>query len=158
MTTTTTSVDFFATKHVKQWFNELVAAIRKDEITLEIGLASKEQEEIYKVFISGDESEITSHIREATSMYFIKKILLDYIREIKSSGIDPLKLAFDISYAKVLVWAEIKDDDLSTEKKLILSEAKINAGYFQYGFHLSTTILEKSDNQPIPPQYQNALN
>ena len=60
----------------------------------------------------------------------------------------------DLSDASVLVWAEIADDDELMEDQLRLAQAKINAQYSQYGFYLSSTIVEESDCMPIPSHYQ----
>ena len=63
------------------------------------------------------------------------------MKEIKDRDIKPIKLAFDYSDSKVLVWAEI--DNESFEDQLILSQAKINAKFSSEGFCISTTIVEK---------------
>ena len=152
-----TAINIFVSEGVKLWFNELVATIRKDELTLETGLASPEKEQMYKTFISGDNNKIFSTARASSSMYFIQSLVVEYINKLRSSDIHPLKLLLDVSDAKVLAWAEIKDDDFEMEKTLLLCEAKINAKYFQYGFNLSTTIVEKSDNLPVPEHYQDVL-
>jgi len=66
----------------------------------------------------------------------------------------PNRLALDISDSKILVWAEIENDDDSVECALILSAAKANANFSKYGVHISSTIVEKRDNLIIPKQYK----
>jgi len=70
-----------------------------------------------------------------------------------SKNVFPQKLAFDFSDAKILVWAQIKTEDVSTEDALILSEAEANSKYSDNGFYISSTIVEECDNLPIPSHY-----
>ena len=45
------------------------------------------------------------------------------------------------------------DDDTENEERLFKAEAVVNAKYYQYGFHLSLTIVEKSDEISVPPHF-----
>ncbi len=140
---------------VKIFFDELVERIRVDQLMMETKTTSKEKHTIYKSLILGEETELAAMSRAASSMHFIKNLLLDYITELHHYKRRPVKLALDLSDAKVLVWAEIEDGDEKTEDALILSEAKANAKYATYGFHITSTIVEKSDKMEIPSHYQN---
>lgn len=138
---------------VKSWFDELVEQIRVDQLMIETETAPKDKQRMYKSLILGQETEVVAMSRASSSMYFIKNLLLDYINELNNYKNKPLNLALDLSDAKVLVWAEIEDGDEDTEDALILSEAKANAKYSIYGFHVSSTIVEKGDSMSIPPHY-----
>ena len=85
---------------------------------------------------------------------FVKGMVNEFVCELINRKRFPSKLAMELSDYKVLVWAEIKDDDEETEDALIMSEAKVNAGCFKYGFHISTTIVEEGDKLIIPAHYQ----
>ncbi|MFP4042533.1 MAG: hypothetical protein ACLFNL_06475 [Bacteroidales bacterium] len=87
-------------------------------------------------------------------MFFIEIMLLDYLDELRKKKAIPLRLAFDISKSKILVWAEINDDEEELEKRLILAEALVNSKYYPHGFSINSTIIEKSDNLPIPSHYK----
>jgi len=153
----TTAINLFTSEKVKKWFDDLVATIRKDQIILQTGIASEEKEKMYKTFIIGNEEEVNSTVRATNSMYFIKNLVLDYFNELMENNLHPNKLALDLSGTKILVWAEINDNDEETESALILCEAKVNSKYFKYDFNITSTIVEKSDNLEIPPHYQDVL-
>lgn len=99
---------------------------------------------------------LTSRIQ--SSLHFLGQLIIDYVNELKERQVEPRQLAMDMSDASVLVWAEINDDDEPTEDQLRLAQAKINARYNQYGFYLTSTIVEQSDCLPIPSHYQSILN
>jgi hypothetical protein len=84
-------------------------------------------------------------------------IVFDYWAELREKKDRFLKLGLAHADSKIFVWAEIEDDDESSEDLLLISEAKVNAKYFSKGFNIISTIVEKSDNIPLPKQYLNLL-
>lgn len=143
-------------EHVKreQWFDDLVADIRKDQVMLETGTASEETQKRYATVMSGNMDQLASDVRASSTIFFIESMVRYYIQQLKKRGKKPLKLALDFSNAKVMVWAEIMDDDEDTEDALLLSEASTNAYFHEHGFHIASTIVEQSDKMTIPPHYQ----
>jgi hypothetical protein len=117
-------------------------------------VASKEKEEMYKAFITGDERAILSNVRKSSTQLFIRRIVFEYLNELRNSENKPIKLALGLSDSKILVWSEINDNDDEMENLLLLAEAKINHKYLKDGFFINSTIIEKSDKLPIPPHYQ----
>lgn len=112
------------------------------------------QKHMYNTFANGSAAEINALGRNTSTVFFIGGILNEYVEIVKAKKIQLCKLAFDFSDSKVLVWAEVAEDDETSMDQLILAEAKINANYSKYGFHLSTTVVETSDNMPIPIPYK----
>lgn len=143
-----------STEKVKDWFDELISILRTDQIMLETKTAPEKTNNLYNTFIFGDEAEIVESTRAASSLYFVKNLVFDYLKELKAYNRRPVKLALDLSDAKILVWAEINEDDEETEDALILAEAKANAKYSKHGFHISSTIVETCDRLSIPPHYK----
>jgi hypothetical protein len=141
----------------KNWFGNLIEQLQIDKMLLEKGVASEETKNRYDTLIFGKDSEIYALGRMQSSMYFIKGLLKEYFDTLLESNNRPSKLALELSDAKILVWAEVNDDDEEAERNLILSEAKANAKYGDYGFHISSTIVEKSDSLHIPPHYQTVI-
>lgn len=133
-----------------EWFDGFIANLRSHQLQLETGTAPKETENVYKA-IFGDRVEFTYIVRKGTTQEFVKNIIYDYLKEI--DGMPVLRMAFNHTDSHVLVWAEIEDNDDQSEKELILAEARVNAKYHQYGFTISTTIIEKSDELDTPSQY-----
>ena len=140
-----------------RWFDDLVATIRKDQLLLETGVASQETKKMYDLFFHADIDQLQKNVRKSSASYFIQRLVMDYIKEVRERGRTPNKLALQLSESRILVWAEIKDDDEDTEDALLLAEAKINAKYGAEGFHVSSTILEESDNYKIPGQFSTVL-
>ena len=153
-TITHTTINPFVENKVRAWFDELIAAIRADQISLETNVAPPEKEKLYKTFILGSELDMCALARTQTSMTLVQNLVIFYFSRLNETNQYPLKLAIDYTDAKVLVWAEVDDDDETTEDALLLTEAKVNAKFSTFGFDLSTIIVEKSDNLKIPPQYK----
>lgn len=141
----------------KAWFEDLIDNLNVDHMLLERGVASEDTKKMYDQLIFGKESEIYATGRMQTSMYFIKGLLKEYFESLSQSESKPVKLGLELSDAKILVWAEVNDDDEIAEGALILSEAKANAKYSDYGFHITSTIVEKSDGLQIPSHYQTVI-
>lgn len=135
----------------EQWFDELVATIRTHELALHTNTASDELKEFYNNVIKGNDNEMAFFGKSLSQKHFVSKIILDYVSIFGKKL--PLKLAFDYNDSAVLVWAEIEENNFQIEKELILAEAKINANYHQYGFAMSSTIVENCDNLAVPNHY-----
>lgn len=136
-----------------EWFDGLLNHINTDRLMLETDVASTETKNFWNTAINGDHDTMSKNIRAETTQYFIKNLVQFYFKELTSFEVSPQKLAFDFSDAKILVWAQIADDDIKAEKALILSEAKSNSKFSENGFFVSTTIVEECDNLIIPPHY-----
>jgi len=138
----------------EKWFDDLVSQLRSDQIQLDASVASKEKQSFYKMMMSANQDDIFMFGRQTSSRYFIEHMLVEYLNELNSLNCSPRKLAFHHSNSKILVWAEIEDNDDHTEDQLLIAESKINAKYHCNGFHISSTILENCDSFTIPPHYQ----
>lgn len=142
---------------VRGWFEGFMHHLRSDYAMLEANVATPQKQAIYNALANGDAKDINMMSRAQSSMYFIEKLVVAYLNELQNRHSRPLKLSMDLSDAKILVWAEIKDDDEATEDQLRLSEAKVNAQFAQYGFHLTSTIVEQGDGLSTPSHYQPVL-
>ncbi len=150
-----------ATKNISQensirdeWFGDMLHHLSSDRDFINMGIASAETKQFYDSLIFGDQTKLHLQFRELTSRSFIRKLVIDYFQELKEANVNPLKLFLDHNDAQLFVWAEIEDDDDRTELALFEAEAKANAKNYQYGFSISSTILEKSDGLEVPPHYQ----
>ncbi|WP_462267368.1 hypothetical protein [Mucilaginibacter sp.] len=138
---------------IKQWFNGFIAHISVDKMMMETNTAPSDLKDFYTSAMLEDYAAISKTIRDTSSKYFIGNLVQFYINAFVTYKIAPQKLAFDFSDAKILVWAEILDNDEKAEEALILSEAKANAKFADTGFYISSTIVEQSDDLPIPSHY-----
>lgn len=136
---------------LEQWFEDLVATLQTHQLQLETNTASSEMQEMYKTLFEGNADNISHIAKMQAQQHFVSRIIVDYLK-LMSNDL-PAKLAFDFNDSEVLVWAEIDDDDDEMQKKLIMAEAQINAHYHPFGFDMSSTIVERSDNLEIPNHY-----
>lgn len=140
-------------KEFDQWFGQLIHQIKTHKLMLETGTASKKLESFYESMMKGDEIKVINTSRQESSKYFIKKVIEMYIGELNNTPIHIEKLAFSTSDERILVWVQIPDEDEQSETQLILAQAKVNAQFHKYGFHVESMIVENSDALDIPPQY-----
>jgi hypothetical protein len=133
------------------WFDNFVATLRVHKMQLDTYTASNEIRKMYDVFFSGNTDNMASMSKNNAQRHFVSKMLVDYVGFISKNS--PLKLAFDFNDSNVLVWAEIPDDDELMERILIMAEAKINAKYHDFGFDMTTTLVETRDYLSIPNHY-----
>ena len=142
---------------MRGWFDTFMSHLRVDRMSLETNTATTEKQDFYKRMATANAADLALTSRTQSSQYFLSRLILDYVGELQNRHIEPRQLAMDFSDASVLVWAEIADDDEPMEDQLRLAQAKINAQYSQYGFYLSSTIVETSDGLGIPSHYQSIL-
>jgi hypothetical protein len=92
--------------------------------------------------------------KKTSSAFFIKNLINSYFKELGERRARPNRVALELSNSKVLVWAEIENDDELTEDALILSAAKVNYAFSTFGFHISSTIVEVDDKLNVPKHYK----
>ena len=143
----------------EEWFaafiNEINEQIIADKKELESGEASKQTRDLYQGLATGNNVQVLSIMRNQASNLLIRNIIVGYIKTLRENQVNPLKLAFDLSDNKILVWAEIKDEDETTEMLLIKVESIINGQFFdKTKIYLDSIIVEESDKLPVPPHYR----
>lgn len=116
-------------------------------------MLDKQKTQAYDILMEGDDEKITDYARTKSNQYFIYKTVSQYFDEIVSQKISLQKLALELSNTKILVWAEIKDGDEQAEDSLIMAAAKVNNENSKFGVCISTSIVESSDNLPVPTHY-----
>lgn len=137
------------------WFDAMVANLRYDQLLLETDVLEGDKKKVYDALISGDDNFMHNYARQASSAFFITNMVETYLKELIQSKRKPNKIALELSNSKILVWAEIVENDELMEDALILAEAKINASFSKYGFHISSTIVDESDLLSVPEHYKN---
>jgi hypothetical protein len=142
---------------IDTWFSSIIDHIKVDHLLMSTDTATNDKKEFYNDLMNGETERIMGRMRDDSTQFFISHILKDYIDELKAINKQPLKLAMGLSDSKLLVWSEIEDDDDEMEDALLIAEAKVNGKYIKNGFFINSTIIEKSDNLPIPPHYQTLI-
>lgn len=140
-------------EHISGWFENLINHIQVDKLQMELGIADAQKSALYESFIKGDQDEILKSMRNQANEYFIERIVKGFIAEVANRKALPLKLAFSLSPSTILAWAEIKENDETTEDQILLAESKVNAIARNYSFNLDTMIVEDADKLPLPPHY-----
>ena len=140
-------------EHISNWFETLINDIQVDKLQMELGVADAQKSALYESFIKGDQDAILKSMRNQANEYFIERIVKAFIAEIASRKALPLKLAFSLSPSTISAWAEIKENDESTEDQILLAESRVNSIARNYNFNLDTMIVEDADKLPLPPHY-----
>lgn len=154
MQTESINKEFSTIDAAKQWFDGMVVNLSLDEQLHKNDILDNNKKEFYDNMISGDQIKIHDYALNAASQYFIGNLLNDYIQELAGRFKKlPKKLGLELSHGKILVWAEIINNDDETENALILAQAKVNSKYEKHGFHISSTIVEEIDNLELPKHY-----
>jgi len=135
------------------FFDGLISHFSVDKMMMQTDTAPEDTKQFYMAAMDPEGDDLHNYGRIASTRHFIGKIVSYYINQLSTYKKAPQKLAFDFSDAKVLVWAQIADNDEATEDALILSEAETNAKYADFGFYVSSTIVEESDKLSIPQHY-----
>ena len=149
----TVTTNAFDTPEVKDWFGQLIHSIKIDQLQLETGSADSEKSNFYHQAISGNHDAIFLGIRRGANQFFVDKIVRSFMKELSDRKITPNKLAFALTPATILAWAEINDDDEETEDGILLAEAKVNSMAKEFDFSIDTMLLEKSDKLEVPSHY-----
>ncbi len=140
---------------ISSWFDNIFAILRTDELLLTTGTASEATMNVYNTFFSGDVKQMAALTRKTTETFYYSRLLLGYIKELGTRKANPSVLAFDYSDSKVLVWAEVpSNENDETIDKMLLAEAKMNAEFSEYGFHISTMFVEETDKMVKPEHYR----
>lgn len=134
------------------WFEHVIEELRRDQQALNLGIASEEKERMYDQIINNSD-ELMNDAKNKFTEQLLRKAIIAYAKEISIIENKPIKLALDHSDTKLLVFAIINDEDEKAENGLLCAAAEINHKFRDYGIHVSTTIIEESDNYPIPQQY-----
>jgi ribosomal protein L16 Arg81 hydroxylase len=135
-----------------QWFDSFIGTLRAHEMQLETQTATPQVQSLYQNLLSGNVENVVLAGKQQAKEFFVTKIIVDYFTEIQNISL--AKLAFDHNDSEVLVWIQISDNDFESENKLILAEAKVNARYHEFGYHICSVIVETSDQLPIPNHYK----
>lgn len=135
-----------------QWFDSFIGTLRAHEMQLETQTATPQVQSLYQNLLSGNVENVVLAGKQQAKEFFVTKIIVEYVSEIQNIPLS--KLAFDHNDSEVLVWIQISDDDIESENKLILAEAKVNAKYHDFGYHICSVIVETSDELPVPNHYK----
>ncbi|PGH39298.1 MAG: hypothetical protein CRN43_10025, partial [Candidatus Nephrothrix sp. EaCA] len=100
-----------------------------------------------KNFLLNLKNNITRHLSEP--------IIADYIETVKRKKVDLLRLAYKMNGDKIDVWAEIKDRDDKTRKKLYSIYAKVNNRHYPATeIFLDSLIVEERHDFAVPREYR----
>ena len=138
---------------ISQWFDNLVNSIRLEELQLVSGVADKVKQDFWRPLLENNNLDIALRSREMSSRLIVPELISDYLIGLRERNINLISLSLQLSDSKLLVWVVVNDDDEASGDQLFLHEAMINSKYSYYGFHISTTIMEKSDDCSTPSQY-----
>ncbi|MCD6556207.1 MAG: hypothetical protein DRI94_00540 [Bacteroidetes bacterium] len=137
------------------WFEDLIATIHSHKLIYDTeGFGDKNFNKYYDTMIKGGGNDLLILSQDTVKSVIIKKMIVEYIKELNDKQIKYKKLAIDYNNSGLLTWFVIEDNDFDTEAKIYLTSAKINTNFYELGFSISNSIMEESDNLRIPEHYQ----
>ena len=132
---------------------QLMHQLQTDEMLISTNTAPVATTKRYQDLKDRNYHAMFASQRSNTTWFFMRELLVDYLVEVQGQVSKPAVLAVDFSDSKVHFWAEIADDDRAAKRALLRAQAKINAQFAAYGFHVSSMIVETSDALPVPSHY-----
>lgn len=139
---------------ISAWFDETIAGLQGDKFLMQENLANPDTARLYTSLINGNNKDWIVDFKDKANAIILKDVIVDFITHLITDSTHlPNKLAFSTSNDKLLVWAEIKENDEVAEDNIIMAEAKVNGKYYNKGFSVSSTIIEDCDNIKIPLHY-----
>lgn len=139
-----------------EWFSGLFHSLRTDKMLLDTGAASEDQQRVYETLMKNDYIASAAMSKEFANRILTREAVVSFVRQVLASQNKPKRLAFDFNTneSSLLVWAVVSDDNLGAERVLYLAEAKVNAALGDAGYRISTTVVEESDELPVPSHYE----
>lgn len=134
---------------LEQMLNQVVT----DTMMHDIKALPNDTHKLYNDLATGNIEHALELSKDAYFMHVYQKLISDYFSKLSFSETKPNQLAVCLSHSKLLIWAEISDDDEKLENQLILLQAEMNVKYEKNGLIVKTTIVEESDNFEIPNHY-----
>lgn len=138
-----------------EMIESVIGQLNVDRLMLESNIASENTKAFYHGLVTGDPRETYSKVRNDLGSKFIGEMIQKYLMALIEFKQWPVSLSVAVSNGnRLYVWAVIEDENDDLERALILAEAKANSEYYHFGFTMKSTIVEVSDELPIPAQYQ----
>lgn len=134
------------------WFENLIANIDVHQLNFQAS-SDEHTKALYEHAIASNYGDVFKIIRKEAMQVLIKNIVLKFLQEIIDRNALPDTLAFSLTPATILVWAEIDDDDEAREDNLLMAETKMNVYARQFNLSIDTLIVEKSDLLNVPDHY-----
>jgi hypothetical protein len=134
------------------WFSNFMDMVSTYKAMYKDKTMPKDLASLYNTLMVGTQNEVAFQSKNLTQAHFVPTIISKYLELIESNF--PQQLAFAHNDNEILVWAELKDDDWTTESALILAAAKVNAEFHKFGYDITTTFVEECDNLSIPNHYK----
>jgi hypothetical protein len=146
-----TSISMLSTTQ-EPWFENLIAGINVDQLNLQTG-NDESVKALYQHAIVGNYGDVFKSIRKDAMQVLIKNVVLKFLHEVIERNALPDTLAFSLTPATILVWAEIDDADEEREDNLLMAETTINVYASQFNLSIDTLVVEKSDLLSVPDHY-----
>ena len=136
------------------WFDDIVATLRVEQLAYNQGCLTKQKKELYESIANKDTEKLLSIQKQSIKEYEVRNVLTYYSELINNSNIKLKKLAINLRDSLILVWAEVTDNDEISQRELITAECKVNSIYYNKGYSIDTMIVEESDNINVPLHYK----
>lgn len=148
---TATSV---ADEKAHEFFSDMVTKLNVTEFLYNNKGLSDQEYRMWTAAINKNLEPMMLANRVATNVACANKAFEEFMLALRAEkDVKLRKLAVDISRSKLLVWAEVEDDDDSSMRSVLYADSVANLKMEDLGFSVSATVVEKSDCVPVPSHY-----
>lgn len=138
----------------KEFFADLVTRLNVTEFLYDSKGMSQKEYEMWTSAINRNLGPMMEHSRVASNFYCIQKAFAEFIVALKNEpNVKMRKLAVDTTGSKLLIWAEVDDDDRESTRSILYADSVANLKIENLGYSVSATVVEKSDYVPVPSHY-----
>ena len=135
----------------KKFFESIRDELNLQEFMISEGSPSVEFSRLVKAASAPDPFEMIKFTKGWLTYELAKKVSITFLENLK--GQFPKKLAIACTNNEFLVWAEITEYDEPIHDNLILAASRTNVALHDIDFYVKLSVVESSDNFPVPPHY-----
>lgn len=138
----------------REFFSDLVTHINLTEFLYSNKYMGEKEFEMWNSAINKNFDPMMIYNRKSSNLFCIQKAFKEFIVALKSEKDAKIKkLAVETSGSKLLVWAEVEDDDRASLRSILYADSVANLKIDELGYSISTTVVETSDEVPVPSHY-----
>ena len=147
-----------ADQKAHEFFSDLVTKLNVTEFLYNIKGMSEKEYQMWNAAINKDLVPMMMRSRVDTNIICIRKAFDEFMLALRSEkDVTLRKLAVDMSRNKLFVWAEVNDDDEQSLRSILYADSVANLKIEELGCYITATVVEKSDNVPVPSHYITVL-
>ncbi len=142
----------------KEFFSDLVTRLNVAEFLYNTKGMGQKEYDMWTSAINKNWGPMMESGRVSSNLYCIQKAFGEFMIALKNeTNVKMRKLAVETTGSKLLIWAEVDDDDRESTRSILYADSVANLNVEKLGYSVSATVVEKSDCIPVPSHYVQIL-